>query len=263
MYKGKNNIFYFFLYLIYKDMDSSDDSKKNFFKHVFNFDDESKADIINIIQYSIIAIIPVIILNKSMSKYVPEADDKKGSLEISAEIVIQIIVMFIGLLIVHRIITFVPTYSGTIYPEFHIVYIVLAVLMITMSLQTKLGEKISILVDRLIELWEGKPPKKTKGTVKVSQPISGQLMNQSSMNQSAMNQSMYSDGTSIGSLPTNDMSSSVQNTMNPQQLPNYNNMYQQDSTPLVGAATPGAQEGFVNEPMAANSVLGGGAFGSW
>ena len=244
-------------------MDSSDDSKKNFFKHVFNFDDDSKADIINIIQYSLLAIIPVVILNKTMSKYVPEADDKKGSLEISAEIIIQIIVMFIGLLMVHRIITFVPTYSGADYPEFHIVYIILAVLMITLSLQTKLGEKISILVDRLVELWEGntntKNNKKGKqGTIKVTQPISGQ-----SMNQAAINQSIYSDGTSINSLPSNDMAMPVQNTMAPQQLPNYNNMYQQDNTPLVGAATPGMSEGFINEPMAANSVLGGGAFGSW
>jgi hypothetical protein len=28
-------------------MDSSDESKKNFFKHVFNFDDESKSDMLN------------------------------------------------------------------------------------------------------------------------------------------------------------------------------------------------------------------------
>ena len=80
-------------------MDSMDDSK-SFFKHVFNFDDDSKSEILNIIQYALIALIPVILLNKSMSNYVPEADDKKGSLELSAEIVIQIIVMLVGLLIV-------------------------------------------------------------------------------------------------------------------------------------------------------------------
>jgi len=136
-------------------MDNSDESK-SFFKHVFNFDDDSKSEILNILQYSIIAIIPVVILNKTMQKYVPESDDKKSSLEISAEIVIQIIVMFIGLLIIHRIITFIPTYSGSKYPEFHIVYIILAILMITMSLQTKLGEKVSILVDRVTELWKVK-----------------------------------------------------------------------------------------------------------
>ena len=45
-----------------------------------------------------------------------------------------------------------------------------------------------------------------------------------------------------------------------QQLPNYDQMYQQDSTPLVGAATPG-MENFDNGPVAANA-MGGGSFGS-
>jgi hypothetical protein len=235
-------------------MDSSDDSNKSFFKHVFNFDDDSKSDILNIIQYALIAIIPIIILNKSMAKYVPESDDKKGSLEISAEILIQIIVMFIGLLLIHRIITFIPTYSGAKYPEFHIIYVILAILMITMSLQTKLGEKVSILVDRVVELWDGKTDNKKKnsknGNVKVSQPISGQQ-------QMITSQPIYTDGTAISSLPTNEMTS----PSSTQQLPNYNNMYTQDTTQMVGAATPGMTEGF-GEPMAANSVLGGGAFGS-
>ena len=234
-------------------MDSSDESNKNFFKHVFNFDDDSKSDILNIIQYALIAIIPIVILNKTIGKYVPESDDRKGSLEISAEIIIQIIVTFMGLLLIHRIITFIPTYSSVNYPEFHIVYIILAILMIAMSLQTKLGEKVSVLVDRVIELWEGPSDKKKKtgkNTVKVSQPISGQQINNA-----AMTQSLYTDGTAISSLPMNDSSDSSQ------QLPNYNAMYKQDTTPMVGAATPGMAEGF-SEPMAANSVLGGGAFGS-
>ena len=236
-------------------MDSSDDSK-SFFKHVFNFDDDSKSDILNTIQYALIAIIPIVLLNKSVGKYVPESDDKKGSLEISAEIVIQIIVTFIGLLIIHRIITYIPPYSGTKYPDFHIVYIILAILMITMSLQTKLGEKVSVLVDRIIELWDGtsSDKKKKNGTVRVSQPISGQQMIPPPA-------STYTDGTAISSLPTNDVTYGSQNTVQAQQLPNYDAMYRQDTTPLVGAATPGMSEGF-GEPMAANSVLGGGAFGS-
>ena len=242
-------------------MDSSDDSNKSFFKHVFNFDDDSKSDILNIIQYALIAIIPVVILNKSIGKYVPESDDKKSSLEISAEIIIQVIVTFMGLLIIHRTITFIPTYSGAKYPEFHIIYIVLAILMIAMSLQTKLGEKIGILVDRVMELWDGKSDKKKKGknAVKVSQPISGQITGQQ-MNNAAMSQSLYTDGTAISSLPSDS-----QNTMQSEQLPNYNAMYRQDNTPLVGAATPGGQQESMMpmEPMAANSVLGGGFGSSW
>jgi hypothetical protein len=250
-------------------MESSDNSKKGFFKHVFNFDNDSKSDILNLIQYTLIAIIPIIILNKLMQKYIPEADEKKGSVELLAEVLVQVIVMFIGLLLIHRIITYIPTYSGMDYPEFSVIFIVLSTLMITLSLQTKLGEKVSILVDRLTELWEGKtnPNKKgKKGNVKVSQPIAGQNMSiASSMpitsNQSAMNQALYGGSTSISQLPT-DISNTNQYSQSSQQLPNYNNMYQQDNTPLIGAATPGITEGFM-EPMAANSVLGGGAFGSW
>ena len=239
-------------------MDSSDDSK-SFFKHVLNFDDDSKSDILNIIQYALIAIIPVVVLNKSMGKYVPESDDKKGSLEISAEIVIQIIVTFIGLLIIHRIITYIPPYSGSQYPEFHIVYIILAILMITMSLQTKIGEKVSILVERIVELWDGTSEKKTKNgknvSVKVSQPIAGQQMMQPPA-------TSYTDGTAISALPTNDVSYGNQNTVQTQQLPNYDAMYRQDTTPLVGAANPGMSEGF-SEPMAANSAIGGSFGSAW
>ena len=168
-----------------------------------------------------------------------------------------------GLLIIHRIITFIPTYSSTKYPDFHIVYIILAILMITMSLQTKLGEKVSILTDRIIELWNGKPNKNKNGkngNVKVSQPISGQITGQQMMNPAAQ-QALYSDGTAISSLPTNDVSYGNESTMQSQQLPNYNAMYRQDNTPLVGAATPGGQEAF-SGPVAASEFLGGGSFGS-
>jgi len=230
----------------------ADDSKKNFFKHVFNFDNDSKSDMLNIVQYSLIAMIPVILLNKSMAKYVPEADEQKGSLEISAEIIVQVITMFLGLLLIHRMITYVPTYSEVKYPDFNIVFIILAVLMITMSLQTKLGEKVGILFERIVELWDGKSGDKAKnakkGSVKVSQPISGQQQLQNP-NQVAITQSLYNDGTSISSLPTHA----------PQQLPDYDSMHKKEHVPMVGAASP---EQFSNfEPVAANSG-GGGAFGS-
>jgi hypothetical protein len=250
-------------------MDITDDSKKSFFKHVFNFEDESKAEILNILQYALLAIIPVILLNKSMSKYVPESDEKKGSLEITAEIILQVIVMFIGLLIIHRVITYIPTYSAVKYPDFHIVYIILAVLMITMSLQTKLGEKVNILIERIIDLWEGRQEKKKnkKGKNSQSNSSSGQQQSNSmmptstQMGNAAITQSLYTNGTAISSLP-NDTTSSYSGDQ--QQMPNYNAMHAQQTTPLVGAASPSNNEGFgPMEPMAANAVLGGGSFGGW
>jgi len=164
--------------------------------------------------------------------------------------------MFIGIFYINRIITYIPTYSGSKYPEFSVIYTVLAVLVITMSLQTKLGEKVSILFDRLVDLWEGKSDdkKKGKGTVKVSQPISGQMNMQ--VTREAMGNSLYggmSQGTtSISQLPTEEVK---------QNAPDYNAMYRNDSTPLQGAATPGNGE-FGGMIMAANEALGGSAFGS-
>lgn len=234
-------------------------SKMTFFKYVFNFDEDSKHDMMNLVQYAVLAIIPIIVLNKTMQKYVPEADEEKGSAEILAEVVFQIVFMFLGLFFIHRIICYIPRYSGTKYPEYHIVFSVLPTLLILLSLQTKLGEKVSILFDRVVELWEGKSDddkkkkdgKKGKGNVKVTQPISqGQsAVVTQSLYTGNSNMGASSDGTSISQLPM----------VGTQQQPDYNSMYRNDHTPMVGAATPGFEQPMI---MAANEALGGSAFGS-
>jgi len=233
-------------------------STKSFIKHVFNFEDDGKAEFLNVIQYALLAIIPIIILNKTMQKFVPEADDQKGSFEILAEVVAQIIVLFVGLVFINRIITYVPTYSGIKYPDHNIIFIISATLMILLSLQTKLGDKVSILVERLTELWEGKSTedkkKKNKGkqgngTIKVSQPIS---QNPNQMSGQMIMREAYTDGTAINSLPTANAE---------QQLPDYNTMYKGPQTPLVNAANPGMEQ-MMSGPMAANEALGGSFGGS-
>jgi hypothetical protein len=191
-----------------------------------------------------------------MQNYVPEADDDKGNLELSMEIILQTIGMFIAIFFINRMITYIPTYSGTKYPEFSVIFIILAVLMITLSLQTKLGEKVSILSDRLVELWNGKSETKKgarKGNVRVSQPISqgnGGPPQMQSQNQMAMNQSMSdSYSTSISMLPSDP------------QVPDYSNMTKQQNTPLVNAAVPGMGDPYANGPVAANEAFSGGMFG--
>jgi hypothetical protein len=210
-------------------MDSLEELTKNngkvgFFKHVFNFDDESKVDILNIMQYAVLAIIPLVIFNKTLQKMIPEADDEKHSIELSMEVVAQVIIVFLGILLIHRIITFIPTYSGSKYEDFNVTHIILSVLLILLSLQTKLGEKISILADRVADFWAGKQNNK-KNKKKSTQQQQQQQMNDQ-------------ETTQISSLPMQ------------QQQPNFDQMYQTDNTPLVGASSPNI------EPMAANSGFG-------
>ena len=239
-----------------ESLDNATKSSSGFFKYVFNFDEDSKGDLLNIIQYALLAIIPIVAINKLMQNYVPEADDDKGNLELSMEIILQTIGMFISIFFINRMITYIPTYSGTKYPDFSVIFIILAVLMITLSLQTKLGEKVSILSDRLVELWNGKSETKKgarKGNVRVSQPISqggGGPPQMQSQNQMAINQSMGdSYSTSISMLPTES------------QIPDYSNMTKQQNTPLINAATPGMGDPYANGPVAANEGFAGGMFG--
>jgi len=233
---------------------SSNDSKKSFFKYVFNFDEDSKSELMNIIQFVLIAIVPVILLIKVINKYLPEVDDKKGSIEILAEIITEVISLFIGIFFILRIVTFFPTFSGTEYPKIYVMTIILSVLIGMVSVESNLTDKINVIIERIYNLWEGKSSDKKKvSNVKVSQPISQKGITQ------PVQTRQYSDGTSIQSLPTHDNASQSA----PQQLPDYNAMYRNDNNPLVNAASPVSQaEAF--EPMAASDALGGwGGFSSW
>jgi hypothetical protein len=219
-----------------------------FMNHVFNFNDESKEEMMNIVQYAVLAILPVIILNKATQRLIPEADDEKGTPEIAIEVVLQTVSMFLGILIIHRIITYIPTHSGVKYSPLSVTSNILAVLVIILSLQTKLGEKVSILVDRAVDAWEGDEKSKLKkrpANVKVSQPI---LQNQQ------ISQSLGSSGsTPISQLPI------APQITKPQE---YVNTYHQSNTygTQPQASYMNNQMMEQSEPMAAN--FGGSSFGS-
>lgn len=240
-------------------------STKGFFKYVFNFDEGSKGEILNIIQYALLAIIPIVLLNKSIQRFIPEADEEKGSLEIVAEVIIQLIVMFLGLFFINRIITYIPTYSGFDYPDYEVIFSILSILMLIASLQTKVGEKINIIIERIMELWDGKmgnvsdKQSKSKNNtkkqqVKVTQPISQNL----ALPTPTVNQ--FSDGTSLGQLPNYNTSSppSMEGMHNNQTITTSNsNSSSNMNTPSFGETMEGGI-------MAANEVLGGGGmFSSW
>lgn len=145
-----------------------------FFNSVFDFGQDSKAEMSNIIQYSLMSLVPIILLNKVTQSIIPEADESKGSFELGAEVAFQTIFMFLGLYIIHKAIIYVPTYSELKYSELNITNIVLVALVIVLSLQTRLGEKGNIIYERLWDYIEGKKPvtpeKQTSQTQQILQP---------------------------------------------------------------------------------------------
>lgn len=150
---------------------------KSFMDHVFEFDDETKNELMNICQYSALAVFPVVGLNKLLKHYIPDVDEEKGSLEILLEIIGQLILLFIGLFYIHRLVTFIPTYSKQEYVAFNVHTIILATILIVSSLHTRLGEKTSILAERVSDLWNGETRLDNKNTKSNSPPVQSTMTN--------------------------------------------------------------------------------------
>jgi len=234
-------------------------NNEGFIKTVFPFDDDQKAVLLNIMQYTILSVIPIIVLLRLIKNYVPEADDDKGSLVIFVEIAGQLTSMFIGLYFIYKTIEYIPTYSGVGYDKFNMVNVISSILFVSLTIQSKLGEKVQILADRLFDLVDGNTNvSQNKGqhqnNVRVTQPIS------QSISQPMHSQNQYVPNTPPPSVPPRvDPPQSQMTNMKSQtneysipQSPDFNSMYAGPETPLVNAM----------EPMAANDFLGGGGFGS-
>ena len=219
----------------------------NFFSYVFNFDHENKMDIMNMLQYTLLAIIPILLLLKGIKHIVPEEDESKGSLEILAESVGQILVIMMGIWFINKIIRYIPTYSGENYHKFNNINFILPFVIILATMQTKLGAKLNILIDRVADLWHGKTQQQPQqqgqgqgqGVVRVSQPFAGQPQQQNQPSQAD-----YLDRNQL--LPSNPSMSAM-----PQQQ---QQMYQNQPTQMVNPVFP-------SEPLAAND--GHGGFTAW
>jgi len=223
---------------------------QGFFNTVFNMDGDSKAEMLNLVQYIIIAIIPCVFILKSVRYVVPEEDDSKGSIELLAEIVVQIVYMILAIYFSNKAIKYIPTYSGVKYvSEGDTTNFLLPFMILLLTMQTKVGAKVNIIFERIIDMWNGRNENTSlnKNEVKVTQPLAGQYQNSQTENLNNMQL-----------LPSNQNVSMQIPNIQPQQSPDFNQMYQQQDTPMPGAATPG-----ITEPMAANELGGGGGFSNW
>ena len=158
--------------------------------------------------------------------------------------------LFVGMFFVHRLITYIPTYSSVCYESFNLVSIVLSFMVIVLSLQTKLGEKVNVLLERIVEVVEGKvnikegQQNQQADGVSVSQPIS---------------QSGYIDNVNYqAGNPAMSGTVAAMTNQGTQQQTNFNKMYAGPNNPLQGAAQPQAQvqESFGGY-QAANEVCAG------
>jgi hypothetical protein len=212
-----------------------------FFKTVFNFDENSTSDMMNIIQYTFLAILPCVFILKVVRYTVPEDDESKGSLEILAEILIQLAFMVVAMYFSNKAIRYIPTYSGTPYSGGNDFNFYLPFLLLLLTMQSKIGSKVNLLYERGLDLWHGRstmePMTNTQTTVRVTQPFSGHKPTDTSYDTKQL-------------LPTNSQMTQLPTPTDTS--PNFNHMYQEQN---------GMQNTVLNEPLAANEV--GSGFSGW
>lgn len=213
-------------------------TRKSFTEHVLNFDDSTKSEMMNIGQYTVLALIPVLMLNKVIQVYSPEADDSKHSAEIALEVISQTIVLFIGMFFIHRLVTFVPTYSGDGYKDINILSPALGFLVIVLSIQSRIGEKMNILYERFMELLGYGEQKQVP--VRKSQPIQGTPMQHEAQPHMQPHVQPTQPHIQPQIQPTHDIRGDAHQPQQPQQ--------HEFSHP---------QEDMFQEPMAANEAMGG------
>jgi hypothetical protein len=228
--------------------------KNGFINTVFAFNDDSKCEMLNIVQYSVLALIPSIAILKAIKNISPEDDDSKGSIEITIEVLLQLSFMVLAMYFTNKAIKYVPTYSGTDYVTIgDSTIFLLPFVILLFAMQTKIGAKTNILYERALVAVHGEPDENIrvntgKNGVRISQPLAGQ------------HNPSQSDTLDMSHLLPNNTGMTTQmpnaGRMQPQQSPDFNTMHASQNTPMPGADMPG-----MSEPIASNDF--GGGFSNW
>lgn len=205
----------------------------SFLNHIFNFDDDNKNEMLNMFQYAIMSIIPIVIILKAVKHLIPDEDESKGNLEITLEIVGQLI-LIIGLLwFSDKTIRYFPTYSGNNYHTFYPTNYLLPFILILATMQTKFGSKLNIMIDRSMILLNGKTTEQSENQ---NEPVVNQHQ-PSQADHLVDNTNLLPSNRNLTAMPQQPQQNNV----------DFSNMYANAETPLVDAL----------EPMAANEGFGG------
>ena len=217
---------------------------------MFSFDNDTKNELMNIGQYAILSIVPLVALVKLIDGLVANFDPTKGNIELVGEILVHLTLLIIAVFLVDRLVKYIPTYSGKSHKAINFLNIIIMFYLTT----DKIGEKITELSSRVNDMWngnlksvEGVENKKDGNKVKVTQPIK-QVQKPQPTHQASR----------ADYLNAHEQMSATQNHQNEvmEQAPQQQNGASNDMYNSMGYQAPGNQMGMM-EPMAANDALGG------
>jgi hypothetical protein len=148
---------------------------ESFFGYLTTITSVEKNELLNVFQYILLVIIPLVFFLKFMKEYIPPENPSKSTIEIATEVLIQLFLIFVVFWLIHKIVLYIPTYSKSPYEKINILQMVLPVLFLLLCMKSTLSEKMSILLERLLILIglrkegmedEDDPKKPNKGNKK-------------------------------------------------------------------------------------------------
>ena len=216
---------------------SSMSLKSSFFDYITTITPNEKTQLMNMIQYGGLTILPILLVLKLMKLYVPSEDPFKASTELVIEVLVQLIVIVVAFFFIHKLVVYLPTYSGREYDKFSLLSGLLPLFFLMFTLDTKLGEKLNILLDRLLfALGIKKEPFEEEE--EKNKPKEGMRPKTTTITNSGDSfENRMIDGFPTKREPMVGMG---------------------DTNPMMPSC--GGEMFQTEEPMAANSVLGGSAF---
>lgn len=149
------------------------DNDKSFVDYMTSFSATEKGQLMNLVQYCGIAVVPLLTVLKLMKIYMPINNPLKPTSELVFEVLVQLIVILVAFFFIHKLVLYFPTYSQVNYENFSLLSGMLPLLFLMFTLDTKISEKLNVLFDRLLGMLglikepyedsEEKEPKEKKG----------------------------------------------------------------------------------------------------
>lgn len=109
-----------------------------------------KNELLNVFQYILLVIIPLVLFLKFMKEYIPPESVSKSTIEITTEVVIQLCLIFVVFWLIHKVVLYIPTYSKAPYEKINLIQMVLPVLFLLFCMKSSISEKMSILLERAL-----------------------------------------------------------------------------------------------------------------
>jgi hypothetical protein len=243
-------------------------TNQGFFSYVFKLSRFKQEDLMNIVQYTILSIIPVLLFVYFTKKYIPLVEYNDSSIYIFLMTFFELVFMMLGIFFIDRMVNFIPTFSGKYYEPINLTTVVIIFVLFMLIINAGFRERTNVLLERFDKwFWfDDAIAKRLGANVRKFNIFSGDILKDGeNKNSTKPKNNMTQEASVTPPLPTqgpilpNPMTN-YGGTMPTQQAPNFNNPYAGPKAPLVNANVPAMQEGF-SEPLAANDALGGGS--SW